>query len=214
MTEEEWHECSNPRLMVEYLRSRGTDRKLRLLGCACVRSVWSLTGEQVPTVIETVERFADSSATKAGLRRFQKELREARDRLDGEDARTRLMWGATWLTEVLATGKAFRSIAAEMERLEGVFVFQNLDWQMIEHFVRDIFGNPFRPVVLDPRWRTSDVLGLARAIYEDKAFDRLPILADTLMDAGCADEQILTHCRGDGRHVRGCWVVDLVLGKE
>ena len=58
------------------------------------------------------------------------------------------------------------------------------------------------------------MLGLARGIYEDRAFDRLPLLADALMDAGCADEQILAHCRSEGPHVRGCWVVDLVLGKE
>jgi hypothetical protein len=80
--------------------------------------------------------------------------------------------------------------------------------------LRDLIGNPFRTVTVDPRWRTSDVTELARAIYEDRAFDRMPILADALMDAGCTDEQILGHCRGAGPHVRGCWVVDLVLGKE
>ena len=80
--------------------------------------------------------------------------------------------------------------------------------------VRDIFGNPFRPVAFDPRWRTADVMGLARAIYDEGAFDRLPLLADALMDAGCEDEQVLGHCRSAGPHVRGCWVVDLVLGKE
>jgi hypothetical protein len=80
--------------------------------------------------------------------------------------------------------------------------------------LRDIFGNPFRPVVFDPRWRTSDVVGLARAIYDDRSFERMPILADALMDAGCENEKIIGHCRGDGPHVRGCWVVDLILGKE
>ena len=80
-------------------------------------------------------------------------------------------------------------------------------------FVRDLFGNPFRPVKFEPRWRTADVLGLALALYVDCAFDRLPLLADALMDAGCADEQIIDHCRGPGPHVRGCWVVDLALGK-
>jgi len=74
-----------------------------------------------------------------------------------------------------------------------------------------VFGNPFRPVTLDPRSRTADVLGLARGAYEDRAFDRLPLLADALMDAGCDDEQVLAHCRSEGPHVRGCWVVDLVL---
>ena len=80
-------------------------------------------------------------------------------------------------------------------------------------FVRDIFGNPFRPVALDPAWLTSDVLLLARGVYADRAFDRMPILADALQDAGCANEDVLAHCRGDGPHVRGCWVVDLLLGK-
>jgi hypothetical protein len=80
--------------------------------------------------------------------------------------------------------------------------------------LRCIFGNPFRPVAFDPRWRTADVLGLARGIYEDRAFERLPLLADALMDAGCADEQVIGHCRSEGPHVRGCWVVDLVLDKE
>jgi len=81
-------------------------------------------------------------------------------------------------------------------------------------FFRDIFSNPFRPVTFDPRWRTSDAVGLARAIYDDRTFDRLPILADALIDAGCDDEQVLAHCRSEGPHVRGCWVVDLVLGRE
>jgi hypothetical protein len=79
---------------------------------------------------------------------------------------------------------------------------------------RDIFGNPFRPVEFDARWRTSDVVGLARAIYDDRAFERMPILADALMDAGCEHEEIIGNCRGDGPHVRGCWVVDLILDKK
>jgi hypothetical protein len=78
---------------------------------------------------------------------------------------------------------------------------------------RDIVGDPFHPVEFDPRWRTSDVIGLARGIFEESAFARLPILADALMDAGCEDERIISHCRGDGHHVRGCWVVDLALDK-
>jgi hypothetical protein len=77
-----------------------------------------------------------------------------------------------------------------------------------------VLGNPFRPTAVDPRWRTTDVLGLARGIDEDRAFDRLPILADALTDAGCDHEEVLAHCRSPGPHVRGCWVVDLVLGLE
>jgi hypothetical protein len=80
--------------------------------------------------------------------------------------------------------------------------------------LREVFGNPFRPVAFDPSWRTSTAVELARQMYESRGFDRMPILADALEDAGCDDPQVLAHCRGDGPHVRGCWVVDLVLGKS
>ena len=79
--------------------------------------------------------------------------------------------------------------------------------------LRDIFGNPFRPIVADPAWLTPTVQFIAVALYQDRAFDRLPILADALEEAGCTNADVLLHCRLPGEHVRGCWVVDLVLGK-
>lgn len=84
----------------------------------------------------------------------------------------------------------------------------------IEEVFRDIFGSPFRSESIETAWRTGAVTALADAIYADRAFDRLPILADALEDAGCTNRAILDHCRGPGPHVRGCWVVDLVLGKQ
>jgi hypothetical protein len=81
--------------------------------------------------------------------------------------------------------------------------------------LRDIFGAlPFRPMSLDARWRTFDVLPIAQAIYDGRAFDLLPILADALEGAGCSDPEILNHCRQPGDHVRGCWVLDLLLDKS
>jgi hypothetical protein len=80
--------------------------------------------------------------------------------------------------------------------------------------VRHIFGNPFRPVAVDPSWLTPAVTKLARAVYDDRAFDRVPELADTLERAGCTNTDILAHCRQPGEHVRGCWAVDLILRKE
>jgi hypothetical protein len=80
--------------------------------------------------------------------------------------------------------------------------------------IKELFGSSFPPPSVSPSWRTYDVRALAEAIYEERAFDRMPILADALQEAGCNNDAILTHCRSDGPHVRGCWVVDLVLGKE
>ncbi len=84
--------------------------------------------------------------------------------------------------------------------------------------MRDIFGNPFQPPPSLPsavlKWNNGTVYRLAEAVYQDRAFDRLPILADALLDAGCEDEDLMAHCREPGPHVRGCWAVDLLLGKK
>jgi hypothetical protein len=80
--------------------------------------------------------------------------------------------------------------------------------------LRDLFGDPFRRVTLDPAWLKPNVLKLAKTIYEQRAFDRLPKLADALEKVGCDNAEVLAHCREPGEHVRGCWVVDLLLGKE
>jgi hypothetical protein len=83
--------------------------------------------------------------------------------------------------------------------------------------VRCIFTNPFRPApALDPAWLAwngGTVVKMAAAIYDERRFSDLPILADALEDAGCTDADILAHCRGPGEHVRGCWVVDLLTGR-
>jgi hypothetical protein len=81
-------------------------------------------------------------------------------------------------------------------------------------YLRDIFGNPFRPITFSPEWRTPTAVALAQQMYESRDFSAMPILADALQDAGCDNDDILNHCRQPGEHVRGCWVVDLVLGKE
>jgi hypothetical protein len=82
------------------------------------------------------------------------------------------------------------------------------------HLIREIFGNPFRPVIFDPSWLTPTVTAIAQTIYDDRRFADLPFLADALEEAGCDNAEILHHCRGTEFHSRGCWVVDLVLGKE
>jgi hypothetical protein len=81
--------------------------------------------------------------------------------------------------------------------------------------LRCIFGNPFRPVAFSPAWRTDTALSLAQQMYDLRDFSAMPILADALQDAGCDNGEVLAHCRDTNvTHIRGCWVVDLVLGKE
>ena len=87
--------------------------------------------------------------------------------------------------------------------------------EILGHFFRDIFGNPFRPITFSPSWRTDTAVALARQMYDSRDFGAMPILADALQDAGCGSEDVLGHCRdATAPHTRGCWVVDLVLGKE
>jgi hypothetical protein len=80
--------------------------------------------------------------------------------------------------------------------------------------LRCLFGNPFRPVAFDPAWRAPTAVALAQRIYDERDFGAMPVLADALQDAGCEHPDVLAHCRGGGEHARGCWVVDLVLGKS
>jgi len=104
---------------------------------------------------------------------------------------------------------------AKQKRVEDAFKFAIAESKEQSLLLRDIIGNPFRkPPKVKKGWLTETVVALANGIYADRAFDRMPILADALEDAGCDHADILAHCRGDGPHVRGCWVIDKLLGKE
>ncbi|WP_238602420.1 hypothetical protein [Fimbriiglobus ruber] len=109
--------------------------------------------------------------------------------------------------------EVLREARRQAWQAERVATAERVRREFCAHY-RDIVGNPFRPVALEPHWQTSTVLSLAKGIYNDRAFDRLPILADALEEAACYNPGLLTHCRSDATHVRGCWVVDLLLGKK
>lgn len=79
--------------------------------------------------------------------------------------------------------------------------------------LRDITGNPLAPTVFTNDWRTEAVVALARGIYEERLYERMPVLADALEDAGCDSREVLGHCRGPSLHHRGCWLIDEVLQK-
>ena len=116
-------------------------------------------------------------------------------------------------TEDVPDTEANLSMFGRHSSARGPSAFPQLQGQLID-LLHEVFGNPFSPARVDPAWLSSDVVALARIAYDGPAFDHLPILADALEDAGCTDAAILDHCRGPGPHVRGCWVVDLLLGKQ
>jgi hypothetical protein len=185
--------------MLNHIPHQANTRKHRLFVCACFRRVEATLDPEARKALELSERFADGHASAAEMRSAvtSRGSSHARVVVNGPSDYSRPELFAALAVSGLAdaTGRSAESAAQSL-------------------LFRDIFGNPFCPVTFDPRWRTSDVVDLAQAIYDDKAFERMPILADALMDAGCEEEQIIDHCRGEGPHVRGCWVVDLVLGKK
>jgi hypothetical protein len=204
MTEAEWLACADPTPMLEFLRGKATDRKLRLLTCAFFRRRYA-PGDPRSAIIRAGERYADGTASREEV---QAALNLARRHDRSEPFRV------TSQTIRVVVCDDISSMAYDVLRLEFLALLPPKQATTFCLPIRDIFGNPFRPVTLDPAWATSTVLALAQGIYADRAFDRLPILADALQDAGCEDADILDHCRSDGPHVRGCWVVDLVLGKS
>jgi hypothetical protein len=227
MTEAEWLACTDPQRMLEFLRSKASERKLRLFACACCRRIWHLlSDERSRQAVEVTERVADGLASPIELEAAQADARNAipgRNPSRGASPGTRA-WrvavvnhsgaGAAWYTVSFpACACHVASLTASVAGMRGLSWEQEpRHWQC--GLALDIFGNPFRPMVLDESWLTAIVTSITSLIYEERAFDRLPILADALEDAGCTNEDLLTHCRQHGEHVRGCWVLDLLLGKS
>jgi hypothetical protein len=221
MTEKEWLACSDPTVMLEYLRGNASDRKLRLFACACCRRIFHLLGdERSRKAVELAEQYADGLVDHARLIRAKDEAREAK-RLFMPPAQRAAWRGACAAQD--ATRDTGRSTAlncmAESSRAVNVQDTNHCNPSELQQqaaILRCIFGNPFQLAILDTFWLTWNdriVIKLAEAIYDDRAFDRLPVLADALEDAGCDNADILTHCRQPGPHVRGCWVIDLLTSK-
>jgi hypothetical protein len=221
MTEAEWMICRDPGPMLELIQTAVSVRKLRLFAAACCRRVlehaWT---EWSRPAVGAAEQFADELVALDQLAHFRAAIAGGLELYGDEpiydapyyacEADIRMWVEACAFYAANNSTRPFTSPGADhqAERIRRDEVVSQTE------LLRDIFGNPFQFPALNPRWQTADVVGLARAIYDDRTFDRLPILADALIDAGCDDENVLAHCRSDGPHVRGCWVVDLVLGKE
>jgi hypothetical protein len=206
MTEGEWLNASEPQAMLEFLRTSGrtSERKLRLFAVACSRRVWTLIDALGRSAVEVAEKFADGLAGPD-------ELRAAR--LACQGAGDQASWYAAATIPENAARNAARSaqVGVANNPLVGTEAAELLAQA---NLVRDIFGDPFRPLSVDQSWQTPAVVELAQVIYDDRAFELLPELADALEQTGCSDAEVLGHCQAPEPHVRGCWLIDLVLGKE
>ena len=205
MTEAEWLSCADPGMMLDAIRETTSDRKLRLWACAY--TAWYANGRAyLIEAVRAAERWADGDTT-----------------VDlGPHARFYVCFPSAWHAAHEGTAGAVANWAESTHKRRAT--------RLLLDNLRCVFGNPFRPTAVDPHWLTETVVSLARAMYDGRDFIPMPILADALQDVGCDDAEVLAHCRLDdvglysadvtvpfrtrGPHVRGCWVVDLILGKK
>jgi hypothetical protein len=244
--EAKWLACQDPCELLEMVKRRVNVRKMRLVGVACCRRISKLFhADACHRGVEVAERYADGLAGADELfeaHRAVGTLEEDGRSLGGQATawrnRTACMSAFT-VYEVLVTNERllldggstvpYRAADAAFEAAYEAFetwddaaseagtAAQDAEAVAQVALVRDVLGNPFQPVSLNPSWLSWDgglVVRLARTIYEERAFDRLPILADALEEAGCDNPDVLSHCREGSVHVRGCWVLDLCLGKQ
>ena len=202
MTEQEWLACTDPELMLEFVRGKVSERKLWLFAVACCRQIWNRSPDlSIRQAVDARELFADGLID--------------RDKLEASLRAARSAWWEHLDAFLHAVHVAFMAARGD-ERPSATTVSENQRDQC--DLQRDIFGNPCRPMPeLDPSWRARNdwtVFKMALAIYNERIFDRLPLLAAALEDAGCTDAELLGHLRGPGPHVRGCWAIDLILSKD
>jgi hypothetical protein len=231
--DERWRLSNNPYTLARLVKGRREGkRKYRLLVAAFIRRVWSKLNPEQRAALEVIERYADGAAKYNEMRLAVQGMR-----IDGHRSQPLLVEAArrdAWsgVPEVIGEllGMLWSSAPDDLEEalngpLGGSRWITTDYWKgecaALCHIVRDAFADVFRPVALDPSWRTSTVLQLAEAAYAHReqpanTFEplRLAVLADALQDAGCAEPLVLDHLRGPGPHAPGCWVVDLLLGKE
>ena len=210
LTAEQWDVWTDPKPMLDDCEG---DRKLRLFACACARRVWHLIPDKpFRGAVELAEEFAD-----VGLRldRKRKALKEKCEALARKPIWTPAAAAATNCLSTDAGGAAWNgawaAAVAEAGTNEGPAFLAARAKQA--DLLREIFGNPLRPVRVEPAWLTWNnrtVPLLANRIYDERSYGDLPVLADAAEEAGCAHAELLAHLRAPREHVPGCWALDLL----
>ena len=224
ITAAEWASCADPQPMLEALSGKVSARKLRLFAVACCRGLGPLLRDpRIITALDVAEQYADGAATpadlEAALRGAALAQRAQRRKAllfayaavkdacgpGGLGAAEKVAWAEAAAADSRATyGEHLRRTRPDLYAASAVLL-------------RDVLGNPFRPVAIIPSRKSSRgglLVSMARKMYDSRDFGDMPVLADGLEEAGCQDQDILSHCRQPAEHVRGCWVADLLLGKE
>jgi hypothetical protein len=234
-----WLACNDPQQMLEYLLGKASERKLRLFACACCRRIWPyLKDKQSRKIVEVSEEYADGRVPPRKLSAAWEKADDAFMDIHlagGGDVNQAPAQAVTGLGTELEVKAAAEFAVETFGAVARGNVYERI-WQTpgkdhdarwaeddaVRHaaeaeeervqvaLLRDVFGDPFCPVSFAPAWCTPQALAIARRAYEERRWEDLPLLADALEEAGCTDETILSHLRGPGPHVRGCWVVDLV----
>lgn len=231
MTERDWLECGDHRPMLAFLQgdpspaNRISERTLRLYACGCCRLIWDILPYQCCRwAVEATERYADGEVNGEAVAAEHELLNcvlipPGEERGPGCQALMAAFFAS--LDPGDYPGRADeKSVAYAAAVRTPSLVIRAADpscrasvTRSVADLLRDVFGNPSRQVEVDPTWLTWDVTALARGIQDDRACDRMLILADALEDAGCADEEVLRHSRSGGAHIRGCWLLDVLLAK-
>jgi hypothetical protein len=239
VTEAEWLVCENPLAQLGFVAAKTTGRKTRLFHCACCARVLDGTPphrrlfcgyypgsfQKLEHALGVVEQFAEGLAQVDAIAEARRDAENSvyvpasidyggETGLDYEAAAVVAAAVEHPVPEdvIVACWRATDSQSARTPGGDGSRHIEEARWQAM--VFRDIIGNPFRSITFSPDWRTEAALDLAGHMYASRDFSPMPILADALQDAGCGDADILDHCCGPSPHWRGCWVVDLVLGKE
>jgi len=225
--------------MLELVRGMASDRKLRLFAVACCRLIWDWIPHSASReAIEVAERFADGKASWQELLAARRGADPSRK--EEQDTSIASAWACAWAAAQLSAWQTANDVArlaamtprpaawfrisrlprpSQEIREESKSACQQMQRAQLASqavVLRDLF-HPFRQSRPLPRavltWNDDSILHLAQSIYNERSFSQLSILADALLDAGCGDEDLIGHCRTHGPHFRGCWALDLILGK-